>query len=103
MLYRELKQSLVDIEKMFGLINEEPDIKDKVNFKKIPDLATLNFENVSFSYGSRLILKDLNFTLQPGKTTAIVVTRVVGKVLFLSCSIDFMMLLLDESHTAGLI
>ena len=36
-LYRELKQSLVDIEKMFGLINEEPDIKDKVNFKKIPD------------------------------------------------------------------
>ena len=71
-LYRELKQSLVDIEKMFGLINEEPDIKDKVNFKKIPDLATLNFENVSFSYGSRLILKDLNFTLQPGKTTAIV-------------------------------
>ncbi|GIR48542.1 MAG: metal ABC transporter permease [Burkholderiaceae bacterium] len=71
-LYRELKQSLVDIEKMFGLINEEPDIKDKANFKKIPDLATLNFENVSFSYGSRLILKDLNFTLQPGKTTAIV-------------------------------
>ena len=71
-LYRELKQSLVDIEKMFGLINEEPDIKDKVNFKKIPDVATLNFENVSFSYGSRLILKDLNFTLQPGKTTAIV-------------------------------
>ena len=51
MLYRELKQSLVDIEKMFGLINEEPDIKDKVNFKKIPDVATLNFENVSFSYG----------------------------------------------------
>ena len=71
-LYRELKQSLVDIEKMFGLINEEPDIKDKVNFKKIPDVATLNFENVSFSYGDRLILKDLNFTLQPGKTTAIV-------------------------------
>ena len=71
-LYRELKQSLVDIEKMFGLINEEPDIKDKANFKKIPDSATLNFENVSFSYGSRLILKDLNFTLQPGKTTAIV-------------------------------
>ena len=54
-LYRELKQSLVDIEKMFGLINEEPDIKDKLNFKKIPELATLNFENVSFSYGSRLI------------------------------------------------
>ena len=71
-LYRELKQSLVDIEKMFGLVNEEPDIKDKANLKKIPDLATLNFENVSFSYGSRLILKDLNFTLQPGKTTAIV-------------------------------
>ena len=71
-LYRELKQSLVDIEKMFGLINEEPDIKDKANVKTIPDSATLNFENVSFSYGSRLILKDLNFTLQPGKTTAIV-------------------------------
>ena len=57
---------------MFGLINEEPDIKDKANFKKIPDLATLNFENVSFSYGDRLILKNLNFTLQPGRTTAIV-------------------------------
>ena len=71
-LYRELKQSLVDIEKMFALINEEPDIKDKANFKKIPDVATLKFENVSFSYGSRLILKDLNFTLRPGKTTAIV-------------------------------
>ena len=36
MLYRELKQSLVDIEKMFGLINEEPDIKDKANLKKFP-------------------------------------------------------------------
>ena len=71
-LYRELKQSLVDIEKMFGLINEEPDIKDRANVKTIPDSATLNFENVSFSYGSRLILKDLNFTLQPGRTTAIV-------------------------------
>ena len=71
-LYRELKQSLVDIEKMFALINEEPDIKDKANLKKIPDVATLKFENVSFSYGSRLILKDLNFTLQSGKTTAIV-------------------------------
>ena len=36
-LYRELKQSLVDIEKMFGLINEKADIKDKINFKRIPD------------------------------------------------------------------
>ena len=47
-----MKQSLVDIEKMFALINEEPDIKDKANFKKIPKLATHNFEKVSEITGS---------------------------------------------------
>ncbi len=78
-LYRELKQSFVDIEKMFLLMNEDADIKDKLNVKSLPNIALVEFAHVSFSYDSRLILKNLSFTLQPGKTTAIVGYSGAGK------------------------
>lgn len=81
MVYREIKQSLVDMDNMFGIIRKESDITD------LPDAATLTvnggevtFDNVSFHYAeNRPILKDISFTVAGGTTTAIVGASGAGK------------------------
>jgi len=80
-LYREIKQSLVDIEQMFKVIDVPAEVVDAPN---APDLkiaqATVTFENVSFSYDAeRQILKDVSFTVPAGKTVAIVGPSGAGK------------------------
>ncbi|WP_339864960.1 ABC transporter ATP-binding protein/permease [Paremcibacter congregatus] len=80
-VYREIKQALVDMEKMFGMIRQQSDVNDA------PDAATLKinggaveFENVSFHYAeNRKILKDVSFTVDAGTTTAIVGASGAGK------------------------
>src|SRR6202162_5047252 len=74
MVYREIKQAVIDIEKMFGVLSRNPEIKD------IPDARPLvvtsghvRFDNVKFSYDpERPILKGLSFEVPAGKTVAIV-------------------------------
>ncbi|MDR3497268.1 MAG: ABC transporter ATP-binding protein/permease [Ancalomicrobiaceae bacterium] len=80
-LYREIKQSLVDIEQMFSVIDVPAEVVDK---PKALDLhvseAAVTFENVSFSYDpERQILKDVSFTVPAGKTVAIVGPSGAGK------------------------
>lgn len=81
MVYREIKQGLVDIETMFALIGEEPDIIDEPDAK---DLVTtsgdIRFENVSFAYErERGILKNVSFEVPPGQMVAIVGPSGAGK------------------------
>jgi ABC-type transport system involved in Fe-S cluster assembly fused permease/ATPase subunit len=73
-VYREIKHSLADMEKMFSLLAEHEEIKDK------PDAADLvvgdggiRFEQVNFNYEpDRQILFDLSFDIPPGHNVAVV-------------------------------
>ena len=79
-VYRELRQALVDMERMFGLLDEEPGIADKPAAKPIKiDGGEVVFDNVHFAYGDRPILKGVSFTVKPGKRVAIVGPSGAGK------------------------
>lgn len=73
-VYREIKHSLADMEKMFTLLNESEEIKDKPNaINLIPGDATVRFEGVNFSYeANRQILYDLSFEIPAGHNIAVV-------------------------------
>ncbi len=81
MIYREIKQGLVDLETMFALLGQDPEIEDKPNATplKVSDGA-LRFEDVSFSYDpERQILKGVSFEVPAGKMVAIVGPSGAGK------------------------
>ncbi|MDP2575205.1 ABC transporter ATP-binding protein/permease [Vibrio penaeicida] len=80
-VYREIRQSLIDMGEMFDLLRQEPDVKDKEN---APDLAVsagkLSFKNIDFFYESqRQILNDVSVSVGAGKTVAIVGSSGSGK------------------------
>jgi ATP-binding cassette, subfamily B, heavy metal transporter len=85
MVYREFKQSTADIDRMFGLLNENEEIADSANAKpliiKNPVIGPkVVFENVRFSYeAKRTILEDLSLTIEAGTTTAVVGRTGAGK------------------------
>lgn len=81
MVYREIKQGLVDLETMFSLLNEHPEIEDSPGAKPLAiDRATIRFENVSFSYDpERQILHGVSFEVPAGKMVAIVGPSGAGK------------------------
>lgn len=81
MVYREIKQGLVDLENMFALLQVAPEIKDKPGAKPLNvSKGDIRFENVSFAYEpDRQILKDLSFEVPPGKMVAIVGPSGAGK------------------------
>ena len=80
-VYREIKQSLTDMDEMFGLLERETEIDDKSD---APELSITGgeviFENVSFYYeADRLILNDVSLAVKPGQTVAIVGPSGAGK------------------------
>ena len=81
MVYREIKQGLVDIETMFAILSQTPEVKDHPNAKSIRiKEGNIRFENVCFQYESgRQILKDLSFEVPAGQMVAIVGPSGAGK------------------------
>ena len=81
-LYREIKQSLTDLDKMFVLMEKEREVADKPGAQPlaIAGDATVRFENVSFSYEpARPILHHVSFEIPAGKTVAVVGPSGSGK------------------------
>ncbi len=79
-VYRELRQAIVDMERMFGLLDEPVTIRDRDG---APDLnvdgGTIVFDDVHFAYGERQILEGVSFTVPKGRRVAIVGPSGSGK------------------------
>jgi len=81
MVYREIKQAIIDIEIMFSLLARKPEITDNPGAPPLQVRAgTIRFENVSFAYEpARPILANLSFDVAAGHTVAIVGPSGAGK------------------------
>ena len=73
-IYREIKQSLLDMERLFALMHENREVADDADAKPLQLRgAEVRFNHVDFSYETkRQILFDVDFTIAPGTTTAVV-------------------------------
>ncbi len=81
MVYREIKQAFIDMERMFNLLEKPQEVKD--GYETYPSnlkVPSIEFKGVNFSYGGgRETLKDINFFIPSGKTVAIVGESGSGK------------------------
>jgi ABC-type transport system involved in Fe-S cluster assembly fused permease/ATPase subunit len=81
-LYREIKQSLTDLDKMFVLMEREREVADRPGAVALGGLEqpTVRFEHVNFAYEpARQILHDVSFEIPAGKTVAVVGPSGSGK------------------------
>ncbi len=81
-LYREIKQSLTDLDRMFSLLEKEREIADSPNATALQLLQapTVRFDNVVFAYeAARPILHGISFEIPAGKTVAVVGPSGAGK------------------------
>ncbi|MBW8850296.1 MAG: ABC transporter ATP-binding protein/permease [Xanthomonadales bacterium] len=74
MMYREVKQAFTDLERLFGLLDEHLDVRDKDDAVALrASRPRVRFEHVRFGYDPRReILHDVDFEVAPGGTVAVV-------------------------------
>jgi len=79
-IYREIRQSLIDMENMFNLLNEKNAVEDNGLNKIAINNSEISFKNISFGYHSnRPIINNISFDLKKGKSLAIVGPTGAGK------------------------
>jgi len=79
-IYREIRQSLTDMENMFSLLEISPTSQDVLDSMPQNDITEIKFDNVSFDYDiRRTIIKNISFVVPNGKKVAIVGPTGAGK------------------------
>ncbi len=80
-VYREIKQALIDIEKMFNLLHEDAEVTDAPAARPLKTAGgRVEFKGVRFAYDARrIVLQDVSFAVPEGKTVAIVGPSGSGK------------------------
>lgn len=81
MLTSMYTSAMAGAERVFGMMDQEPDVKDRPDAIQLPPLkGEVRFENVSFEYiKDKLVLENINLTVQPGETIAILGATGSGK------------------------
>ena len=81
MIYREIKQALVDMDKMFTLLRVNAEIQDAPDARElVVTTGAVRFDQVNFAYDQRRqILDDVDFTIAPGSKVAVVGSSGAGK------------------------
>jgi ATP-binding cassette subfamily B protein len=81
MVYREIKQAVIDIENMFAILAREPEIKDRPGAGALViSSGAIRFDHVTFAYDpDRRILKGVSFEVPAGRTVAVVGPSGAGK------------------------
>ena len=79
-VYREIRQSLTDMENLFTLWEEKPNLTDSEKTLHKSEEASIRFENVSFDYDARrTIIQNISFEVPNGKKVALVGPTGAGK------------------------
>ncbi len=107
-VYREIKQGLIDIEKMFELLGVETDIEDAPDARPLRLAGgEIRFDGVSFGYDERRPLFDrLSFVIPAGATVALVGTSgsgksTIGRLLYRFYDVDAGAILIDGQDLRG--
>jgi len=81
MIYREIKQGIIDIETMFQILGRKPEVEDRPGARPLQaGRGNIRFDNVVFAYeAARPILKGISFDVPAGHTVAIVGPSGAGK------------------------
>ena len=79
-LYSDLQSTVASLEKVFAVLDTEPDLADSPNAKDLQNLrGDVEFDRASFAYGEDVVLDDVSFRIKPGETLAIVGETGAGK------------------------